>query len=70
MRVLVTGAGGYIGGKMVEALCAMDWVATVVGTDINESAISYPGYTFYKRDILDTMDDIFDDFARFVKQSA
>ena len=37
MNILVTGAAGYIGGRMVEILLKKNWAKTVVGTDINES---------------------------------
>ena len=59
MRVLVTGASGYIGQRTVESLLTKDWVETVIGTDIREPEKSIPGCTFYKRDIRDAMDDIF-----------
>jgi UDP-glucose 4-epimerase len=59
MRVLVTGAAGYIGQRMVESLLTNDWVETVIGTDIREPEKSISGCTFYKRDIRDAMDDIF-----------
>jgi hypothetical protein len=28
MNILVTGAAGYIGGKLVKILCRKDWVGT------------------------------------------
>lgn len=60
MRVLITGAAGYIGGRMVAALCAKDWVEAVVGTDIREPEKSVAGCTFYRRDIRDDLTDIFE----------
>ncbi len=60
MRVLVTGATGYIGGKLVKTLCNKDWVDAVVATDIKAPGKAVCGCTFYKRDIRDNMDDIFE----------
>lgn len=59
MNVLVTGAAGYIGEKMVKALCKKGWVDGVVGTDIREPSYRHPKYTFETRDIRHSMDDIF-----------
>ena len=56
---LITGASGYIGGKLVEHLCEQDWVSVVVGTDINEPAFTHSKYKFEIRDIRHSMDDIF-----------
>jgi nucleoside-diphosphate-sugar epimerase len=36
VNILVTGAAGYIGERMVEILCQKDWVKAIVGTDINK----------------------------------
>jgi len=60
MRVLITGAAGYIGGRMVESLSTKDWVEAVIGTDIKEPEKRIAGCTFYKRDIRDDMNDIFE----------
>jgi UDP-glucose 4-epimerase len=60
MRILVTGASGYIGGKMVEALLQKDWAEAVVGTDINQPPRPIPGHVFYQRDIRESLDDIFE----------
>ena len=60
MRVLVTGASGYIGGRMVDALCAQDWVGAVSGTDIRKPEQPVSGPTFYQRDIRDDMSDLFE----------
>jgi UDP-glucose 4-epimerase len=59
MRILVTGAAGYIGGKLVETLCQKEWVDAVVGTDIREPARKYPKYKFDIRDVRQSMEDIF-----------
>ncbi|MCD6586429.1 MAG: NAD-dependent epimerase/dehydratase family protein [Desulfobacteraceae bacterium] len=60
MNILVTGAAGYIGGRLVEHLCEQEWVSAVVGTDINEPAFKHPKYKFEIRDIRHSMDDIFE----------
>lgn len=36
MNILITGAAGYIGGKLVQELCEKEWVTGIVGTDIQE----------------------------------
>ncbi len=59
MRILVTGAAGYIGGKLVETLCQKEWVEAVVGTDIREPARKFPKYKFDIRDVRQSMEDIF-----------
>lgn len=59
MNILVTGAAGYIGGRLVEHLCEQDWVSAVVGTDINEPVFTHSKYKFEIRDIRHSMDDIF-----------
>ena len=60
MNILVTGAAGYLGGKMVGYLCQEDWVSRVVGTDIKEPGRAHPKFVFDRRDIRESMDDIFD----------
>ena len=45
---------------MVESLIARDWVEVVVGTDIREPGKRISGCMFYRRDIRDSMDDIFE----------
>jgi UDP-glucose 4-epimerase len=59
MRILVTGAAGYIGNRLIEALSKKDWVDAVIGTDIKEPPLKYPKYTFDIRDVRQSMDDIF-----------
>jgi len=63
MNILVTGAAGYIGGKMVKTLCKKNWVDTVVGTDIREPEFHHPKYKFVIRDIRHSLDDLFEKHA-------
>ncbi len=58
MRLLVTGAAGYIGGRLIEALWRQDWVERIVGTDIHPPLKTYPKCTFDIRDVRHSMDDI------------
>lgn len=58
MRILVTGAAGYIGSKLIEVLCQKDWVDAIVGTDIKEPPRKHPKYKFDIRDVRQSMDDI------------
>jgi UDP-glucose 4-epimerase len=60
MNILVTGAAGYIGGKMVKSLCKKSWVNTVVGMDIREPDFQHPKYKFDVRDIRHSVDDLFE----------
>jgi UDP-glucose 4-epimerase len=59
MRILVTGASGYIGGKLVDVLSEKDGVERIVGTDIRPSEKDHPKYRFYVRDVRASMDDLF-----------
>ncbi len=60
MRILVTGAAGYIGSKLIEALSQKQWVEAIIGTDIKEPVRKYPKYIFEIRDVRWAMDDIFE----------
>jgi len=59
MKVLVTGASGYIGRKFAEYICREPWVEKVIGIDVKETTFAHPLFSFYKRDIREAMDDIF-----------
>jgi UDP-glucose 4-epimerase len=59
MRILVTGASGYIGGKLVDVLMEKKGVERIVGTDIRPPETGHPKYRFYARDVREPMDDIF-----------
>lgn len=57
-RILVTGATGYIGAHLVEALCACDWVKLVVGLDIRGPSFEHERYRFVRRDIRESVEDL------------
>ena len=57
-RILITGASGYLGHRLVEALCAEEWVEAVVGLDIRRSACRHPKYRFFERDIREPLKDM------------
>jgi len=57
-RVLITGAAGYIGGRLAAALCAEPGVEEVIGLDIRGPATSATGLVFYERDVRVPLDDI------------
>ena len=59
MHVLVTGASGYIGGRMVDILLEQDWVEAVVGTDIVKSRHSHEKYNCLIHDIRQPLNEIF-----------
>jgi UDP-glucose 4-epimerase len=56
MRILVTGAAGYIGGRVVDSLCEQEWVEEVIGIDINQSNHSHAKYRFIFHDIRQPLD--------------
>lgn len=60
MRVFVTGAAGYIGGRMAAALSKKDGVEALVGTDIRQPEKQIDGCRFYPCDIRDDMSEIFE----------
>ena len=60
MRILVTGATGYIGERLVEALREKEWVERIVGLDIRESPLRHPKLRFLARDIREPLDDLFE----------
>ncbi|MGH2730306.1 MAG: SDR family oxidoreductase [Actinomycetota bacterium] len=50
LTVAVTGASGYIAGRLIEALCADDRVGRVLGFDIRPAAVAH------EKLVLDTLD--------------
>ncbi|MBN1362273.1 MAG: NAD-dependent epimerase/dehydratase family protein [Sedimentisphaerales bacterium] len=58
MRVLITGACGYIGRRLVAALREADWVERVAGLDVREPPEPVAGLVFVKRDVREPLDDI------------
>jgi UDP-glucose 4-epimerase len=59
MRILVTGASGYIGERLIETLREKDWVERIIGLDIRESPLRHRKLGSVKRDIREPLDDIF-----------
>lgn len=60
MKILVTGASGYIGNRLIEVLLETDWVSFIIGTDVKESTVQHSKFIFYQKDIRDSFDDIFE----------
>ena len=52
--VAVTGASGYLGSKLIEALCAEEKVAKVIGFDVRGPAFSDPKFVFDSVDVRDS----------------
>ncbi len=61
-RILVTGAAGYIGSHLIEALCALNQVDLVVGLDIREPAFKHEHYRFIRRDIRESIVDLVNEY--------
>ena len=59
MRILVTGATGYIGERLIETLREKDWVERIIGLDIRESPLRHTKLRFVRRDIREPLDDLF-----------
>jgi UDP-glucose 4-epimerase len=51
--VAVTGAAGYLGGRLVEQLCADDSIGKVLGFDVVEPKFSDPKFVFDSVDVRD-----------------
>ena len=51
--VAVTGASGYLGGRLVERLCSEEGVARVLGFDRRQGPFSHPKYVFDSVDVRD-----------------
>jgi UDP-glucose 4-epimerase len=52
-NVAITGAGGYIGQRLIAHLDSKDWCDRVLGTDISAPEVSSEKLTFLKKDIRD-----------------
>jgi nucleoside-diphosphate-sugar epimerase len=52
--VAVTGASGYLAGRLVRALCADDAVDSVVGFDVRPSEFDHPKFVFDQMDVRST----------------
>lgn len=58
-RLLVTGAAGYIGSRVVRALAQAPWVEEVVALDLRPLPFSHPKVRAYRRDATGPLDDLF-----------
>jgi UDP-glucose 4-epimerase len=52
--VAVTGASGYLAGRLVRALCADDTIGRVVGFDVRPSNFDHPKFVFDQMDVRST----------------
>jgi UDP-glucose 4-epimerase len=50
-RVFITGASGYIAGKLLSFIISKTEVKQIVGIDIKDPLISLEKFTFFKRDV-------------------
>jgi UDP-glucose 4-epimerase len=57
-RILITGASGYIGRKLIGYLSEKNAVESLVGLDVKEPGFSGKKFTFYNRDVRRPVDDI------------
>jgi UDP-glucose 4-epimerase len=60
-RIFVTGASGYIAGKLLSLLNDKSEIKEIVGIDIKEPAISLKKFVFYKLDVREQFDHILKD---------
>jgi UDP-glucose 4-epimerase len=58
MRILVTGASGYLGSALVNELARSPWVEKIVGLDIKASQWNHEKFLFIKRDIREPLSSI------------
>ena len=57
--IAVTGASGYIGGRLVEQLLAQAEVARVLAIDVRPSALEHDKLTFVRHDVTEPLDGLF-----------
>ena len=53
VTVAVTGAAGYLGGRLIEQLCADDSIGRVLGFDVREPELSHAKFVFDSVDVRD-----------------
>ncbi len=57
-RILITGASGYIGMKLMRYLSDKKAVESLVGLDVKEPGFSGKKFSFYNRDVRQPLDDL------------
>lgn len=57
-RVLVTGASGYIGNRLVKGLLEQNEAGKVVGLDVKKSGVSHPNFVSVEQDIRAPLDGL------------
>ncbi|MBW3594686.1 MAG: SDR family oxidoreductase [Actinobacteria bacterium] len=53
LTVAVTGAAGYLGGRLISGLCSDDSIAKVLGFDVRVPEIAHPKFVFDSIDVRD-----------------
>ncbi len=57
-KVLITGVSGYIGQRLLAGLTELPQISAIFGTDIRPPALSPAKLRFYRRSILEPLDDV------------
>lgn len=59
MRVLITGAAGYIGARLVDALARWDQVERVIGVDLRPISTTHRNVRAHVQSVADSLDALF-----------
>ncbi len=61
-NIFITGASGYLGGKIARALSAHEQVQHIVGLDIRKPDFQLDNFTFFNQDVREPVTDILKDY--------